>query len=288
MPDKQIGIIGAGKVGVSLGKYFCEQGLQVQGFYSRTAASAEFAAEFTGTKVYDTYGDMVKKCNVLFLTVPDGQIASVWQQLKTETLAGKIICHCSGSLSSEIFSDIDKCGAFGYSIHPLYAIHSKTASYRELSQVLFTIEGSPGYLEEMQEFFADMGNPVQIMDSKDKVRYHAAASMVSNQMVGLYACGVDLLEQCGFSRENATQVLFGLAKGNLDAVGEKGMAGALTGPVERGDTVTVKKHLQTLADTPGIYDVYQALAKKLLPIAKEKNPERDYGAMEELLQEQAL
>lgn len=283
MPDKQIGIIGAGKVGVSLGKYFCQHGLQVRGFYSRTSASAEFAAEFTGTKVFNTYGDMVKECNVLFLTVPDGQIASVWQQLKTETLAGKIICHCSGSLSSDIFSDIDKCGAFGYSIHPLYAIHSKTASYRELSQVLFTIEGSPEHLKEMQEFFTDLGNAVQVMDRKDKVRYHAAASMVSNQMIGLYACGVELLEQCGFQRENAARVLFGLAKGNLDAVGEKGMADALTGPVERGDTATVEKHLEALAVTPEIYDVYRALTKKLLPIAKEKNPERDYGAMAELV-----
>ncbi len=280
MPDKQIGIIGAGKVGVSLAKYFCGQGLQVQGFYSRTRASAEFAAEFTETKVFDTYGDMVKECDILFLTVPDGQIASVWQQLKTETLAGKIICHCSGSLSSDIFSDIDKCGAFGYSIHPLYAINSKTASYRELPQVLFTIEGSPEYLKEMQQFLADLGNPVQVMDSKDKVRYHAAASMVSNQMIALYACGVDLLEQCGFERENAGKVLFGLAKGNLDAVGEKGLADALTGPVERGDTATVKKHLEALSVTPEIYDVYRALTKKLLPIAKEKNPERDYGAME--------
>lgn len=283
MPDKQIGIIGAGRVGVSLGKYFCEQGLQVQGFYSRTAASAEFAAEFTGTKEYDTYGDMVKECNVLFLTVPDGQIASVWQQLKKETLAGKIICHCSGSLSSDIFSDIDKCGAFGYSIHPLYAIHSKTASYRELSQILFTIEGSPGHLEEMQSFLTDLGNPVQIMDKKDKVRYHAAASMVSNQMIGLYACGVDLLMQCGFTQEDAERVLFGLAKGNLDSVGQKGMVDALTGPVERGDGETVKKHLETLADTPEIYDVYRALTKRLLPIAKEKNPGRDYRTITELV-----
>ena len=283
MPDKQIGMIGAGKVGVSLGKYFCQHGLLVQGFYSRTRASAEFAAEFTETKVFDTYGDMVKECDVLFLTVPDGQIASVWQQLKTETLAGKIICHCSGSLSSDIFSDIDKCGAFGYSIHPLYAINSKTASYRELSQVLFTIEGASEYLKDMQKLLTGLGNPVQIMDSRDKVRYHAAASMVSNQMVALYACGVDLLEQCGFERDNAGRVLFGLAKGNLDAVGEKGLADALTGPVERGDTATVEKHLEALALTPDIYDVYRALTKKLLPIAKEKNPERDYGAMAELV-----
>ena len=37
----QIGFIGAGKVGVSLGKYFKEKGRNVGGYYSLTRASAE-------------------------------------------------------------------------------------------------------------------------------------------------------------------------------------------------------------------------------------------------------
>ena len=40
----QIGFIGAGKVGVSLGKYFKEKGREVAGYYSLTEKSAQWAA----------------------------------------------------------------------------------------------------------------------------------------------------------------------------------------------------------------------------------------------------
>ena len=44
-----IGFIGAGKVGVSLGKYLTERGMTVTGYYSKSRSSASMAAEFTDT-----------------------------------------------------------------------------------------------------------------------------------------------------------------------------------------------------------------------------------------------
>ena len=53
----QIGFIGAGKVGVSLGKYFREKGLEVGGYYSLSEESARWAAAFTETKQYQFRGN---------------------------------------------------------------------------------------------------------------------------------------------------------------------------------------------------------------------------------------
>ena len=58
--------------------------------------------------------------------VPDGVIEKVWSSIKHFSLSGKIICHTSGALSSEVFSDISKRGGFGFSIHPLFAAVSYT------------------------------------------------------------------------------------------------------------------------------------------------------------------
>ncbi|MGN0704214.1 MAG: NAD(P)-binding domain-containing protein, partial [Lentihominibacter sp.] len=66
------GFIGAGKVGTSLGKYFSEGGLNVKGYYSRSAGSAQDAARFTATEAFDDMEALVKECDVIFLTVPDG------------------------------------------------------------------------------------------------------------------------------------------------------------------------------------------------------------------------
>ena len=47
----KIGFIGAGRVGFTLGKYFCEHGVEVAGYYSRNIQSAQEAAEFTNSQV---------------------------------------------------------------------------------------------------------------------------------------------------------------------------------------------------------------------------------------------
>ncbi len=48
----KIGFIGAGKVGVSLGKYFAENRLEVSGYFSRSESSAREAAVFTGSELF--------------------------------------------------------------------------------------------------------------------------------------------------------------------------------------------------------------------------------------------
>ena len=41
----RIGFIGAGRVGCTFGKYFREHGIEVSGYYNRTAEKAKEAAE---------------------------------------------------------------------------------------------------------------------------------------------------------------------------------------------------------------------------------------------------
>ena len=59
----------------------------------------------------------------------------MWEKMKDLDIAGRIICHASGAMTSDIFSGITEAGAFGYSIHPMYAISSKYESYKELDRV---------------------------------------------------------------------------------------------------------------------------------------------------------
>ena len=100
----QIGIIGAGRVGCSMGKYLVEHGADVLGYYDTNDRAAEEAAQFTGTERYDTLAELVSASRLIFITTPDGIILRVWEQIRHLPLAQKIICHCSGALSSDSFS----------------------------------------------------------------------------------------------------------------------------------------------------------------------------------------
>ncbi len=280
-----IGFIGAGKAGCSLGRYFKECGLEVTGYYSRNLESARSASEFTDTTCFTSVGAVVDKSDIIFLTVPDGEIESVWNEVKNFSIRLKIICHCSGALSSAVFSQNDKasaaCGASCYSVHPLLAIRSRTESYEELSQAFFTIEGDEDRMKDVRHIFACTGNEVQVISARDKEKYHAGAVFVSNHVAALMEIGTSLLQECGFERERAEQVLQPLFLNNCQGIARDGVTEALTGPVERGDVSTVAKHLGCLEGEQR--KLYTLLSEQLLQIAVRKHPERDYMELESFL-----
>lgn len=277
----RIGFIGAGKAGFTLGKYFAENGLPVSGYYSRNPDSAKEASAFTGTNCYKTIGELVKASDMIFLTVPDGAIKDVFVSIEKESVKNKIICHCSGALSAAIFSETDQTNVFGYSIHPLFAISSKYEAFKEISKAFFTIEGHPQYLQKMKFMLESLGNPVQIISNENKVKYHAAAVFASNLVEALVFMGEQLLMQCGFSDEDAKAALMPLFINNCENIGRYGVQKALTGPVERGDLQTVKKHMEALN---GNYkQVYRLLSESLTELANKKNDLRDYKAMDAFL-----
>ena len=279
----RIGFIGAGKAGFTLGKYFTEHGVHVSGYFSRNQKSADEASLFTHTESYTQLAELAEASDALFLTVPDGQIESVWNSIKRYDLSGKCICHCSGALSSAVFSEIDQMGAFGYSIHPLFAIHSKTESFRELSNSYFTIEGHEKYLKYWQETFESFGNHVKIIKSEQKVLYHAAAVFASNLVCGLFDEAVSIMEKCGFSPQDAAKAIGPLFLNNASSLVKNGAAGALTGPLERADVNTLRKHMEVLPEKE--LETYITMSSVLVDIAKKKNPQRDYKEVINLLHE---
>ncbi len=280
----KIGFIGAGKVGCSLGKYFSEKGLDCSGFYDVDTASAQEASEFTGTACYHNTADLLSDSDVLFLTVPDGMIARVWLRIRDLPVKGKLFCHCSGALSAgDAFAGIEDRGAFGYSIHPLFAVSDRYHSYKELTHAYFTIEGQKDRLPQVEAFLRSLGNPVISIRAEDKVRYHCAAAIASNHVVGLVQESLDLLSRCGFDEEDALAALRPILLGNMQHIVEKGTVNSLTGPVERGDSGTVRKHLACLDRDQK--DLYVLLSEILLGIGRRKNPSRDYRELSDLLKD---
>lgn len=278
----RIGFVGAGKVGFTLGKYMAERNVCVSGYYSRNGESAKEASDFTHTRYYETLEELSKASDALFLTVPDGAVETVWNSLKRYSISGKFICHCSGVMTSAVFSEIDRTGAFGYSIHPLFAVSSKLHSYQEISKAYFTVEGPEEHLDFWRGFFEKLGNPVRVLRPEQKILYHAAAVFSSNLVLGLYETGVRLLMDCGFDRESGEKALAPLFVNNCLAAAGKGAMDALTGPVERADTGTVEKHLQALSGLTR--KLYTDASLALLPLAKQKTPGRDYDALTRLLE----
>lgn len=286
----ELGFVGAGKVGVTLGRYFTEQktklddssiNVTVSGYYSRTQTSADLAATWTNSKTFSNLSTLVEDCDIIFLTVPDSLLETLWDEMKFLPLEGKIICHCSGAYTSKMFQKQADNSFYTYSIHPLFAISSKEQSYKTMGQAFFTLEGEEKYLPFWVEFFQRLGNPCRIISSEHKVKYHAAAVFSSNLVLSVANIGEKLLMDCGFSMEEARVALSPILRHNVENYCNVGLPQALTGPVERGDSTTISKHLSQLEGE--IRDIYTLLSGQLIGLAKKKNPLLDISSMEELL-----
>lgn len=279
----KFGFIGAGKVGFSLGKYFKENGISLIGYYSKNHNSAKEAAEFTGTKAFLSLKELVEESDIIFITTPDGEIEGVWNAIKELSINNKLICHCSGLLSSETFSDISKFGAYPYSIHPMFAISDKYESYKNFKEAFITIEGHEKYINLFTELFKSLGNSVKVIDKENKSLYHLASVISSNMVLGLINSGIDYLKHCGFSEELAIDALYPLISNNIENIKAAGTTESLTGPLERGDLSTMKTHMISLNEEDK--KLYMVLNNNLLKVAKKKNPNRDYRKIEEFLRE---
>ena len=268
-----IGFLGAGKVGFSLGKYLSDKGVPVVGYASRQEASAHKAASFTGSRTFAVPEDLIRQSDCLVLTVPDDAIGTVWRDIAQADITGKIFCHCSGSLSSEIFVGIEERGASGCSLHPLMAIPDIHHSHTLLEGAVFTLEGMPAACEDLYSLVSGLGNAVYLLDKSKKAQYHCAAVFVSNFSTALAYVGAQLFRSCGL--EQASGPLFQLMANNARSVGEYGVVHALTGPAERGDAHTIAQHLSCLSAEDR--QLYCLLTRKLVEIASIKHPDRDFA-----------
>lgn len=279
----RIGIIGAGKVGTTLGKYLSIHGKNVTGFYSRTHESADEAATFAETETYSSLCKLVEESDVIFITTPDGVIPQVWGELLHQDISNRIICHFSGSLSSHVFSGREEAGASGISMHPMYAFSDKFHSYEQFHTAYLTLEGDPEAVAVMKPMWEAIGHHVLTLKAEDKIKYHAAAAMASNEMLGLMQASLDILSECGFSEKDSMALLTPLVQGNIASMLEKGCVNALTGPVERGDAQTVRKHLQALEGSKA-GKIYQSLGSTMVELAKRRNSDRDYTPVRTLFE----
>lgn len=278
----KIGIIGAGRVGFTLGKYLTLKGITVTGYFSRNEEHAREAAEFTGTIKFNSMRELVEVSDTLFITTSDGAIGEVWDRIADYPLENKIICHFSGSLSCDVFSDYGQTGAKACSVHPFFAFSDKYSTYQQFHKAVLTMEGTETAVEALKALFENLGHQVEVIQGADKAKYHAAACMASNAMLGLLYTSVQWLLECGFSEKTAYQVIGPLAQGNLENGLKQGVIEALTGPVERGDCQTVQKHLETLHGDEK--DLYTSISKCLVQMAERKHPQQDYEEMRQLLE----
>ena len=280
-----IGFIGAGKVGTTLAKRFVYQGLSLTGFFSRSFASAVFASKVTLSKAYEDLKDLVEDSDILFLTVPDDCLKETVEKLTHLPISGKKLVHTSGVYSvDDIFPNREDFQVQAVGLHPLFPNSDKEKVWETIHKATFTLEGDKGLVALFSELLDSWHFTYKVISPSLKSKYHAAASISSNLYCALVDESLSLMQQCGFDEKEALMALKPLMMANLENILEKGPKLALTGPIERNDICTVKRHLQAMkTDFERHYYAQSALA--VVSLAQKKHPQNNYSLMQQILKD---
>ncbi len=261
-----IAFIGAGKVGTSLGIYFKRNGYKIAGYFSRTTESATNAAALTDSETFDKLEQLATQCNTIWITTSDDAIESTARQLASLTLQEKkTIIHASGLLTTDSLHCLKEQGHYVCSAHPLLAFSNSKNAAEMLPKTYFFLEGDTKAVKDTELFFNKLGNNTVILNREQKTAYHTAVTMVSNYLVCLVNCANRIFDLAGIKENELRQAENVLMASVLNNLSNKAPKDALTGPIRRGDTETVKKHIELLENNlPDICMLYKALGRETM------------------------
>ncbi|WP_409048077.1 DUF2520 domain-containing protein [Microbacterium sp. HA-8] len=225
-------VVGAGRLGRAIARAFATAGIDVTGPLGR----GEIAI-----------------ADIVLLCVPDAEIAPAAAAARARGGSRVLIGHTSGATPLEGL-DVD------FGLHPLQsftgdegseafagigcAIAGRTADAREAALALATSLGA---------------HPFDIADEQ-RAAYHAAASIASNYVVTLLDAAEQLGAAAGLSAQDARARLAPLVRSTIENWQRQGPEIALTGPVARGDEVTVGRQRAAVASgAPDLLPVFDVL-----------------------------
>ena len=219
----------------------------------------------------------------VFLTVPDDVLPEMAMALAGQGKApGEVpAMHVSGAFATDVLAPLHRQGYVPGTLHPLQAVAHPVTGAERLRNCWWSVSGGAVVKATARRLLLPLGGRQLMVPATQRPRYHAAAVLVSNYFPVVLAAGARILVQAGIDPDEAVKALVPLARGTVENVREMGPAGALTGPVARGDLETLALHLRVLEDER---DLYVGLGREVVRFLGEALPEETRQAISELFQ----
>ena len=261
--SETLSIVGAGRVGRSLGRRLHELGWRIGGVTARSTATARAAVRAIGAgQPLAGPAHQILSSRVILITTPDGAIEDVAKNLARvggDAWNGKVVLHTSGSLDSSVLHPLAAFGAATGSMHPMQTF--STQNNPNLEKTIFGIDGSQAALQVARKMIRQMGGVAVRLSGANKAAYHAAGTFACVYVLALMETATRLLMTQGFKRRQALRALLPLTRQTLDNFESVGPLAAWTGPLARGDYSVIERHVTALAQLkPEYLEAYKTLS----------------------------
>jgi predicted short-subunit dehydrogenase-like oxidoreductase (DUF2520 family) len=183
----------------------------------------------------------LKPGTLIVIAVPDDSLSGVARELAAQPGAREcLFAHSSGVRGPEAILPLT-----GGVFHILQSF-PPSGGEALIPGSYGTIAGDAKLLDFLRALATALEITVIELTEAQRVPYHVAAVLAGNATVSLLDVGRGILEESGIAPEHAQRMLVPLARGALQNAQALGFEQALTGPVVRGDTGTIRRHLEAL------------------------------------------
>lgn len=265
-----VGVVSAGRVGAVLGAALAAVGHHVVATSGVSRASVLRAESLLPGVPLRSPDDVVAGADLALLAVPDDVLPGLVRGLAAAGCfrAGQIVVHTSGTHGVAVLAPAVEHGVLPLALHPVMTFTGRTEDVARLAGACVGVTAGSIDEAEPDEVGWSVGEALVVEMGAEPVRvpeevrplYHAALAHGANHLVTLVRDCAELLERAGIRpAERLIAPLLSAALDNALRHGDR----ALTGPVARGDTGTVRTHLRELnAADPGLAATYRALATR--------------------------
>lgn len=259
MKKNSIAIIGLGKVGAAVGYLLQLSGYEISAVADQSADALEKGVSYTGGKVCNDPVQASLLADSIFITTTDDFIESVCNEISEGggVGPGKKVVHMSGAGGLDLLESARRSGAQVASIHPLQSFVDIQGVIENIPGSTFSITAEGEMKDWAIRIVRDLGGTPFFVSENDKPLYHAAACMASNYLVTLMNMVEGIYQHLGMDADEAVKSFWPLVRGTMKNMEDRGIEKSLTGPIARGDSGTIRKHLKILkSKMPELLDVY--------------------------------
>ena len=239
----------------------------------RRKISRSLGAKFT------TLDRAALDADVLWICTPDANIAqtAVKVAAKLESAnkrrtARQVVFHSSGAFASGELMALKAVGAGIASVHPLMSFpgitHGEALDSRvnpaladfPLAGVPFALQGETQACRVARRLVKMLHGAAFTLQERDKVLYHAFGAFTSPLLLALLTAAAEAGAAAGLHKNEVRSLMEPIVAKTISNFFKSGPERSFSGPLARGDSGTVARHLLALHEHPALEAIYRQLS----------------------------